>query len=148
MLKKFNWGWGIAAAYTSFALLVLFMAYKSTQNKVELVTPDYYAQELKYQERINQIENSRKLQTPLAWEVNGKQVVLSFPSEAGENATAKVLFYKANNSTKDVTISAAADADGKCVLASEKLEAGVYQMQIEWQANNTAYYTETTIKLQ
>lgn len=145
MLKKFNWGWGIAIFYSAFAMLILMMVYKSTQNKVELVTPDYYAQELKFQERINQIENAKKLQQPLKWEVSGKQITLSFPEMASANAKAKILFYKPNNSAKDVQVECVADAYGKCVVTSEKLEAGVYQMQIEWQANDVAYYNEATI---
>lgn len=145
MLKKFNWGWGIACFYSAFAFLILTMVYKSTQNKVELVTPDYYAQELKYQDRINQIENARNLSEPLLWEVSGRQVTIRFPQIAKTNAKARVLFYKPSSSAKDVVIECVPDASGKCLLASPKLEPGVYQMQIEWQANNVAYYNEATV---
>lgn len=148
MLKKFNWGWGIALTYTSFAVFILFMVYKSSLKTVELVTPDYYAKELKYQERIDQIANTKNLQTPLKWEVNGREVLLTFPEEASTNASAKILFYKPNSSQKDVMVECKADTDGKSIVASEKLESGMYQMQIEWQAGNISYYNESTINFQ
>ncbi|MCO5280960.1 MAG: FixH family protein [Chitinophagales bacterium] len=148
MLKKFNWGWGIALTYTSFAVFILFMVYRSSLKTVELVTPDYYAKELKYQERIDQIANTKNLQTPLKWEVSGREVLLTFPKEASANASAKILFYKPNSSQKDVMVECKADADGKSIVASEKLESGMYQMQIEWQAGSISYYNESTINFQ
>lgn len=148
MLKRFNWGWGIALTYTSFAVFILFMVYKSSLKTVELVTPDYYAKELQYQERIDQIANTKNLHIPLKWEVEGREVLLTFPEEAKTNASAKVLFYKPNSSQKDVTVACAVDADGKSIVTSEKLESGMYQMQIEWQAGGISYYNETTVNFQ
>jgi hypothetical protein len=146
MLKKFHWGWGIAIFYTAFAVFILTMVYQSTQHKVELVTPDYYAQELKYQERIDQIENARRLKKPLQWEVQGRQIHLQFPF-TGKHVKAKILFYKPDSSAKDVAVECAPDDSGRCIVTSDKLEAGVYQMQIEWQAEQVLYYNEATIRI-
>ncbi len=42
-----NWGYRVALLYISFAGLIIFLVTKSVNEKVDLVTPDYYAQELK-----------------------------------------------------------------------------------------------------
>lgn len=48
-----NWGWKIAIGYTAFALFILYLVYRTTGVEFELVTPDYYAQELAYQGQID-----------------------------------------------------------------------------------------------
>jgi hypothetical protein len=40
---KISWGYKIAALYIGFVLLVLFMVFMAMQQKIELVSPDYYA---------------------------------------------------------------------------------------------------------
>ncbi|MCS6818614.1 MAG: FixH family protein [Chitinophagales bacterium] len=148
MVKRIHWGWGIAIAYSAFALSILFMVFLSTRHKTELVTPNYYEEELKYQERINRIENTRKLKEPLKWEIEGKQVKLIFPKELSGRPSAKILFYKPNNSALDFTISCTADDNGLCFMDAGRLTSGIYHMQIEWQSGQTEYYNEAVINIQ
>mgnify|MGYP003351831803 CR=1 FL=1 len=52
-MKNINWGWRIVMLYGGFVVLILFLVYKTTTVKDDLVTPDYYAKELKYQEQLD-----------------------------------------------------------------------------------------------
>jgi hypothetical protein len=49
-----NWGYKILFVYAIFITGILFMVFKSATQKMDLVTPDYYAKELKYQEKIDE----------------------------------------------------------------------------------------------
>ena len=44
-----NWGYKIMLAYVVFIAGILFLVFKSSSQKVELVTENYYEQELKFQ---------------------------------------------------------------------------------------------------
>ena len=54
---RVSWGYKIFFAYTAFAAGILFLAYKASQQNFDLVTENYYEQELKYQDVIDQKSN-------------------------------------------------------------------------------------------
>lgn len=60
-MKKLNWGWRISILYSGFVVFMLFMVFKTTTVKDDLVTPDYYAKELEYQQHIDKQERANQL---------------------------------------------------------------------------------------
>lgn len=148
-MKKFNWGWGIALLYTGFAVMMLGLVYKTTTVKDDLVTPDYYARELKFQEMLDKQKRTNQLPDKLAWQVNGKQVLIKFPAgKVPEKPKAEILFYNTAEAKNDFKVNCIADSAGVCQLNVENLARGVYQMQIDWSAGNITYYNEGTINIQ
>ncbi|MBP6731153.1 MAG: FixH family protein [Chitinophagales bacterium] len=148
-MKKFNWGWGITLLYTGFAIMMLGLAYKTTTVKDDLVTPDYYARELKFQEMLDKQKRASQLPEKLAWQVNGKQVLIKFPKiGSAEKAKAEILFYNTAEAKNDFKVNCAADSAGVCELDVKNLAHGVYQMQIDWSAGGSTYYNEGTINIQ
>ena len=45
-----NWGYKILTVYIIFIAGILFLVFKSSNQNQDLVTKDYYEQELKYQQ--------------------------------------------------------------------------------------------------
>lgn len=58
---KFNWGHKILFVYLAFVGGILLLAFKSSQQKFDLVQKDYYNAELKYQEVINAMQHASEL---------------------------------------------------------------------------------------
>ncbi len=144
---QLNWGWRIAIVYTSFVVLILYMVYRSVQMSTELVTPNYYAEELDYQSHIDKVNRTTQLSTELQWKVNDRKLDFSFPAElTTQKISAEVFFYCPSDSKKDVTLHCEA-ANGIAELNVTQLQQGVYQMKVEWKADNTTYYNEGTITL-
>jgi predicted dehydrogenase len=56
-----NWGYKIMLVYLVFISGMLFMAFKSSEQDIELVTEDYYAKELVYQQKIDEIKNQDRI---------------------------------------------------------------------------------------
>lgn len=147
-MKKFNWGWGIALFYTSFAVFILFLVYKTTTLNIDLVTPDYYKKELAHQEQIDKVNRANSLAEPLQWTVSNSEIVLTFPKEiAVKNVKASILFYRPSDSAKDLKMEVVPDTSGSCVINSDKLSKGVYRMQVDWSADNIAYYNEGVVNI-
>jgi hypothetical protein len=59
-----NWGYKILFVYLAFVAGILLMVFKSSIQKRDLVTPDYYAKELKYQQRIDAVKKTQALSAP------------------------------------------------------------------------------------
>ena len=99
---KFNWGPGIAIGYTTFVLFIGFMVYKAFGEDFELVTEDYYAQEIKFQDKIDSKARARKLDGNLQTIVVGKNLKILFPQK--EMALkGNVNCFRPSDETKDFT---------------------------------------------
>ncbi len=148
MIKKFNWGWGIALVYTVFVAFMLVMVWLANRQTVDLVTSDYYSKELKYQDQLDKMKNANALGEPLVCTVDAKKVSVKFPEKlSGKQIKADILFYRPNNSANDFSVSCTPDASGSCQIQSDKFAPGKYKMQVEWSADGVAYYTENEINI-
>lgn len=146
--KKFGWGWGIALFYMSFVVFMLFMVWNANRQQVEMVDQDYYKKELAYQSQIDRQKRTGALSQPLGWELDSGEMILNFPADvASKGVNADILFYRPSDSHMDVSLSASTGPDGVCRINTEKLQRGLYLMQITWRAGGVEYYNEEEIQI-
>ena len=143
---KFNWGVGVFLLYSSFVILILFLVFKSVNTKVDLVTEDYYQQELKYQDKIDQKRNAAGLSQGIKHEVSGTSIFLTFPSQH-QKAEGTVMVYRPSNKAYDKTFDIKLDENQKMVIIMDKSPGGLYKLKIDWTNNSTGYYIEEDIYL-
>jgi len=143
---KFNWGVGLFVLYSAFVILILFLVFKSFNTKVDLVTEDYYQQELKYQDKIDQKRNYAGLEQALKHEVSSSTIFLAFPP-GHQLAEGTVMVYRPSNKAYDKTFDIKLDEDSKMIIALEKSPIGLYKLKINWSNRDTAYYVEEDIYL-
>ena len=62
---KVSWGNKILIVYVAFGMFILFMVYKAVNTRYDLVSKDYYKEELRYQDRIDRLNNAAKLSNVL-----------------------------------------------------------------------------------
>lgn len=58
---KLNWGHKIALTFVAFFLLMGTLVFKSINTDFQLVSPDYYEQEIEYQQRIDAINRASNI---------------------------------------------------------------------------------------
>jgi len=145
---KISWGYKIAALYIGFVLLVLFMVFMATQQKIELVSPDYYAKELKFQQEIDAMNNAGLLSANLHVELQSNTVIISFPQEfKGKEIKGEALMFRPSDSSLDISFPIELNEEGKLILQSNKFKTGLYKLIIKWSFDNKNYQTEHTIVL-
>ena len=145
---KWNWGTKIVVAYVLFVALIMTAVVKAFNQKIDLVTPDYYAQELDYQSKYDKMQNAGTLKEPVtAVQTNGN-VVITFPKEVKAPYSGKVLFYRPSNSAEDVSLPLKADIDGQMLVPVSKLKKGNYSVLIDWSAGATKYFNKLIIFIQ
>ena len=141
-----NWGLRIAILYIGFVVLILTLVFTSMHNKEDLVSADYYAQELKYQDRIDAINNANVITGTMDVRLDGKDVELVVPTEfKAEQIKGEILFFRASDATKDVKVSLAPDANGVQRIPCDRLTHGSYKVQISWVHHDKSYYKESSI---
>ena len=76
-----SWGYKIMFVYIAFVAGIGFLIFKASNQEFDLVTKDYYEQELKYQQVIDQSANASRLSMPLYIEKKEAELKISFPDE-------------------------------------------------------------------
>ena len=84
---KINWGHSIIIVYVIFVGGILLLAYKSSQQKFDLVKNDYYVAELKYQEVIDATQRAVNLGEALQVERNGPLLHVILPTNLQTNVS-------------------------------------------------------------
>lgn len=141
-------GWGTIAAlfYCSFVVFILGLVYMATKEKFELVTPNYYAEELKYQHKIDAAKNVHQLSESTDIQVNHKTVSIDFPKDFdGKTITGHVNFFRPSDGSKDLQIELKPDASGKQVITNDSFVKGLYKIKLDWKCDGKDYFLEQNI---
>jgi len=142
-----NWGIRITVVYVCFVVLMVGMVTVSSNNKNELVAKDYYAQELKYQDRINAIDNEKKLAKSIEVNIREKDILISFPREIAQDFSGEIIFFRPSDASKDVMIKMAFDKSGAQLISKNMLVKGAYKLCLSWKSDNKNYYKEQVINI-
>ena len=142
---KTNWGTKIAALYTAFVAFILFMVYLSVNQKFDLVTEDYYAEEIAYQSTIDSKTRADNLKQRLIISLDGKQLRLAFPHQ-NQIITGNITCFRPSDESLDFKESVSTE-DGTFFIPLEKFTKGKYILKVNWLVNDVSYYEEQTIVL-
>lgn len=139
-----NWGTALVIVFILGASGIVFLVYQSQKMSAELVTYNYYAEELKFQQKIDARSNTNRLSDSVRIHDNGAGVlVLAFPRECiGKGIEGNIYFYNPADSRKDYRIPIRIDEKGLQTLSSDPLRSGRYLVQVEWNMNDKTYGTE------
>lgn len=145
---KFNWGTGLAITLGIFIIGMGTVLYKAINQRHDLVTTDYYAKEIAYQETIEQKKNAAALDEKCALKVEDEELVLHFPSSLkGLNASAEIEMYSPTHAEKDFYLSFENWDVASLEIPKEKLSAGKWIAKVKLNTAGDDYYFETDILL-
>lgn len=139
---KLSWGYKIAFVYIIFVAGIGFLVFKASSQKFDLVTNDYYDQELKYQEVIDQAENTARLSTSLIVEKSASELSITFPPEMRnkEKIIDFYLYYPAD-AKRDFRKSINID-ENEFTQALPEAMKGKYELKLSWEVEGVKYYFE------
>jgi len=142
-----NWGNKLLLVFVAFGSMMGYLVYRCFQVPVNLVSADYYKQELKYQEIIDQRENAALLSSPVELtEGNNGNWILRFPEEMkSENVNGTALLYCASDASRDQIFQLHPGTDAVQELALAQLPPGQYQLKISWNTGKANFYAEKNL---
>ncbi len=145
---KFNWGTGIVLAFIGFiAFIMYFIVSMNIGDKYDhdLVSEDYYADELKYQKDIDKLKNSKNLKENINYERTAEGLVINFPNDmAFKEITGKVFLYRPSNKQLDFE-TAISLSDSYLLIPDNRLVDGRWNIKIDWQYNQKSYLFKESI---
>lgn len=142
MLKKFTWGHGVVVALGAFIIFILSMIFLFSrgQQNSELITDDYYEDELMYQQVIDAKKNAAQLPEKPQYLQNENGISVTFPKEINNsNSVFKIDLHRAENSNLDVVKTAVLDAENKIFIPAKVLVKGNYVLRVHWTTSGKNY---------
>lgn len=138
-----SWGNRLLLVFIGFAGLISFMVYRCMQVPVQLVSTEYYKDELAYQRVIDNTKKANALSTTIVISRENNRVIVSFPPELkSEVITGSIHFYCASDEKKDRKFKLNIDHGGKWDIREQAILPGNYLVKIQWEANLSDYYSE------
>jgi len=145
-MAQISWGTKIAMLYISFVLLIIFMVVLSMNQKIELVSKDYYAQELVYQNKIDEMNNANALSESVESTITLEGLTLTFPKNfKSSKVNGTVLFFRPSDASKDYKTTVVLNDNLQQNISKNNLSSGMYKMQLSWSANDKNYFIEKVI---
>jgi hypothetical protein len=140
-----NWGHKIIIVYVVFVAGMLFLVYKSSTQNTELVTEDYYAKELVYQQKIDEIKRTSLLSAPVNIKVINHEVTIYFPKDlAAKKIIGEVTLYCPSDQKKDIHQQFTVTDSAVSIIMPGNYH-GLYYVKINWGAEGINYYYEQKI---
>ena len=145
---KINWGTGIVIAFISFITFILYFVITMSTNKKyehDLVTEEYYKEELQYQNEINKLKNAKTLSTNIVYSKTNEGIVIQFPKNFDiEKITGKMFLYRPSNKQLDFEITISLSKT-YLLIPDKRLVDGRWDIKIDWQYNRENYLYKKSI---
>ena len=132
---KFNWGTGIVLSFVAFILFILYfvvLSFRDPESNHDLVTEDYYKQELKYQQDIDAARNLYETGARIQVAKTSEGIRIGFPEAfEPEKIIGTVSLYRPSNKQLDFKTPIQLSERQLLIPKSRVLE-GRWDIRIEW----------------
>ncbi len=143
-----NWGKAITLVFVVFFIAIFTVVYKSTYRDVNLVTTNYYEEEIAYEEQIVKIRNVKKLKAvpQVVYQSGGKIAQLQFPKALAKNFNeGEIHFFRISDAKLDFKLKIKLNENGLQSYDLSGKKEGRWKVNIDWKSNQIPYYLEQTI---
>lgn len=142
------WPLGITLAFVLFALGIATMVVIACSLKVDLVRPDYYDEEIKYQAQLDRLNRTARLSDAVKINYDGssRRLTISLPLiHAGPDTVGRIEFYRPSATNLDRQLKLALDANGRQTVDAAALIPGLWRVRVHWTVGNEEFFADQKI---
>jgi len=148
--KKSGWflPYVITGAFICFMSYIIFFVTQAMRSEVNLVSKDYYQQELDYQNHIEVMNRTaaQNQEVTVAAPAGASQVIINIPGAAGKIA-GNIQFFRPSDATQDFQMPIKLNESQNQIINTEKLAKGFWRVKINYTLGQEKFYYETRITL-
>lgn len=143
-----NWGRSLILVFVLFAAFMAYLVFRASNTHFDLVSKDYYKDELRYQDKINGLQHAATLSAPVQMEVNNQMLHIELPAEMrGTSIQGELWLYCKTDANKDIRIPIAADTSASFSIQLAGRPPGKYLAKLHWEALQVPYDFEQEIMI-
>ncbi|MEJ2546079.1 MAG: FixH family protein [Calditrichaceae bacterium] len=149
--KNKSWPIGLTIVFIVFFLYLIGFIVLSQMNQSDLVTENYYEEEMVYQDQIERMERSKKLNQSVVLNHDKQRKIfeLQFPSDFDPDIiSGSILFFRPSDAKQDQIHPIQLDNMGIQTLNIEHLHKGMWRVKIFWRMDSVEYYDEKVLAVE
>ncbi|PJJ59747.1 FixH family protein [Hymenobacter chitinivorans] len=148
--KRTFWPYAIILAFVLFAGYIGFMVQQAMRTSVDLVSPDYYKQELAYQQRMETEARTAALPAPVQviLDADARRLTLTLPASlAGQAVQGRVHFFRPSDQQRDFSLPLQFGPNQQQHINTSQMQPGYWRVRLDFTAGGQAYFVERNITL-
>ncbi len=145
---KFSWGHGVIVALATFILFILGMVFyfTSTMKNSELVSDNYYEEELQYQNVIDAKNRADQLTQKPSVKLLDSGIQILFPeNDQHQNSKFNFFLFRTDDKNLDIKKDFVLDANNQYIIPKNILRKGSYTLKLKWKNNKLDYQIDYNI---
>ena len=142
------WPYGIILTFVLFIGGTVSLIVFASSQQVDLVSPNYYEQELKYQQRIDGLDRAKQLgnRASVSYDATSQRLTVCVPAEqVREKLAGQIQLYRPSAAGLDRELKLSPDANGIQTIDSANLERGLWKVRVSWNAGGQDYFVDQKI---
>ncbi len=142
------WPLGIIVTFVLFFAGTVGLVVMACSQKSDLVSPDYYEQEIKFQGRIDRVERTRSAatQAAVAYDAGGNCITISLPAaQAGQAVSGRIELYRPSAPALDRAVELKPDPKGLQHVDAAGLAPGLWKVRVSWTVEHQDYFLDQKV---
>lgn len=142
-----NFGKWIVVSFILFAIFIGTLVTVCIREDVNLVSKDYYKEELAYQNQIDRLNNTEKLQQKPVVKIMGNNMLHVDFMQNEEIQNGELKLFCPSNPKMDKNFKLNTSKKGSQIIELSGLQKGMYKAQLSWTMGAKKFYLEETINI-
>lgn len=137
------WPFAIIGIFALFIAGMTTMVVLACRSNTDLVSRDYYEQELRFQGRIDSLDRTHSLGATAKYDAPSRRIIISLPAaHAGKSVDGQIQLYRPSAAGMDRQFKLKPDAQGIQALDAADLENGLWKIRVAWNVAGQEYFLD------
>jgi nitrogen fixation protein FixH len=144
------WPFAIILAFVLFISGTVCLVIMACSHRVDLVSNNYYDQEIRFQSHIDQVRRTQALAAPasVVYDSTRQRITIALPREQTHQAIAgQIQLYRPSAASLDRRFELHPDSQGVQQLDASGLVPGFWKVRLLWTADGKDYFMDQKISL-
>jgi hypothetical protein len=142
------WPWAIVLTFVLFISGTVSLVVMACSQKVDLVSANYYEQELQFQGQLDRLNRTQRLGAPATVSYDPARKAITFrlpPEHQDRKVTGRLDLYRPSASGQDRQLALLTDNRGMQTIDAANLGAGLWKVRVTWQVDGKEYFVEQQV---
>jgi len=144
------WPYAIITVFLLFGSYIGYMVSQTMRTNVDLVSPNYYQQELAYQQRMDSQARTAALPSAVTieYQTAEQQLRLQLPATLrGQQLEGQIHFFRPSDLQLDFALPLQPDSDLSQRISTQKMDSGFWRVRVDFAADGQSYFVEQDLTL-
>ncbi|MBI3850263.1 MAG: FixH family protein [Verrucomicrobia bacterium] len=142
------WPHAIIATFVIFICGTAALIAIACTHQTDLITPNYYEDEIKFQSRLDQLNRTAPLsnQVVVAYDAAKQSISISLPAGQTSSVTSgRIELYRPSATDRDRELKLQIDASGSQTVDAASLLPGFWKVRVHWTTQGQDYFADKSI---